>query len=153
MSKLSKKLFSSVRIPFDLKGDYRLTDGNLWRTDSGKAVIIASRPLKSKDSPLFLLAVDSVGLRHYIASLTPYGSKPEFSFMYYGEKYILRGGSHKGLSITIDLLSQKVRLSPNKKLSQVIPNAKPVRVQTDLSGSNLKAIRRGSMLMLHRRKK
>lgn len=113
MSNINKTRLEAIEGGKNLIGSYRLTENYLWQSSDGRSVIIASRPLKSKSQPTFLLFVDRFGLRHYIASLEATSDGRGFEFNYYGDRYALNPS--KNHSITIGFLSQKVRLPSKSK--------------------------------------
>lgn len=113
MSNINKTRLEAIEGGKNLIGSYRLTENYLWQSSDGRSVIIASRPLKSKGQPTFLLFVDRFGLRHYIASLEASSDGKGLEFNYYGDRYVVR--QSKNHSITIGFLSQKVRLPSKSK--------------------------------------
>jgi hypothetical protein len=113
MSKIQKSRLEAIEGGKNLIGSFKLTENYQWIAQDGRAVIIASRPLKSNGSPTFLLYVDKFGLRHYIASLEASTNGKGFEFQYYGDRYALNPS--KNQCITIGFLSQKVRQKERKK--------------------------------------
>jgi hypothetical protein len=81
----------------------------------GSLLIVSRKQTTPSKTPLFLLHLSPEGNRTYVSSLYP--SKTGYTFDYLGQQYELNS---KGLSISIDLLGQKLSRNVKNDLSQTI---------------------------------